>query len=123
MTDIRETTPATHALRLLREEHGRMLDLLVECARAGPSAKRERADNLIAEVQLHILMAHEAVFAAADRVARSREAIERVDRHSAETGRLAEEVAEVKGDAPRLQERLTFAYNRARDSTRNDCCD
>jgi hypothetical protein len=104
MTQQPKVPTPTHALEMLHEEHARMRQLLDECARADPADKRKVADNLIAEAEVHILLAQEYIYPAVERAAQGGQAIEHASRHSGEIDRLAEEMAEISGDDPRFQQ-------------------
>jgi hypothetical protein len=104
MTQKPETRTPSHALEVVRDDHRRMQDLLDECARAEPSAKRVIADNLVAEAQCHVLVAQEFLGPVLARVTHDSTSADELANHARAIDSLAEEMAEVRGEDPRFAE-------------------
>lgn len=103
MTQKPQTRTQSHALELLRDEHRRMQELLDHCAKAEASNRKSIADNLVAEAQAHILLSHDFIFPAVERVTRDTGALEAHRTRCKEIDSLSEEMAEVTGEDERFQ--------------------
>ena len=89
-TQFTATTPATDAVTILREDHEKILNLLLQFRDAKDAASRKGiVDNLVAELETHSLLEEELVFPAVRRLAGDEAIVDEAEADHRESDQLA----------------------------------
>jgi hemerythrin superfamily protein len=90
---IRTTSARGDAVRMLQEDHEKILDLLLQFRDAeNPTARKGIVDNVVAELETHSLLEEEFVFPTVRRLAGDETFVDQAEADHRDSERIAEEL-------------------------------